>query len=399
MGRRWGKSTLAGAVSIAYANQGAHCGWGSPNYKNSRPLWRWVEQICKPLEKVGVQISQAERVVTFPTGGFLAIYSLDNPDSVRSEAFHLFIVDESAKVADPEALNDALEPTLADYDGIRWDISTPRGKNEFFTEWNLANEDKSNYSHAWHAPSSDNPSPNILKFVAKAKERVEQGRMTQRSFDQELMALFVEGGTFFQNVRACAVLKPSTRAQHPGHNIVVGGDFAQQDDFTWLTARCIECNCVCEIDYFSGLSWTIQLARVAAFCQRWGHEEKNPHTGQTELVPASILPERNSIGSPLIEQMQAAGLTILLGPDGKPGFYTTQQTKQQIVTSLFSSLATASLKILDDSVLTMQLEAFEEHPTTYGTTYSAPSGLHDDGVMSLAITEYAAQHAKLQIWI
>lgn len=387
MGRRWGKSVLGGALAIAVANQGGHCGWGAPNYKQTRPLWRWIERICKPLENAGVQISQAERIVEFPSGGFLGLYSLDNPDSIRSEAFHLFIVDEAAKVSDAEALDDALEPTLADYDGMRYDISSPRGKNHFYTEYNLALSDLSGFSAAWHAPSSANPSPNIRKAVLLAEQRVKEGRLTERSYRQEWLAEFVEGGTFFQNVRECAILQIADPADHIKHRKIIGGDFAQQEDYTWLTALCIDCHCMLDMERFNQISWTIQLERVVNFCKKWGTWDKLD--GKDIWVNAPIMPERNSIGSPLVEQMQTAGLVVLVGHDDKPGFYTNAQTKQLIVKSLFTQLATKELKIINNPILISELESFEEKPTAYGATYSAPAGLHDDGVMSLAIGNYA----------
>ena len=393
MGRRWGKSVLGGALAVAVANQGGHVGWGAPNYKQTRPLWRWINNICSPLEKAGVRILQADRIIEFPSGGFLGIYSLDNPDSIRSEAFHLFVVDEAAKVSDSEALDDALEPTLADYDGIRYDISSPRGKNHFYTEYNLALSDTSGYSMAWHAPSSDNPSPNIKKFVELARQRVIEGRLTERSFKQELLAEFVEGGAFFQNVRECATLQIANPEDHKTHKKIIGGDFAQVEDYTWLTALCVNCHCMLDMDRFNQMSWTIQLARVKAFCHKWGDWET-----KDQWHDAQILPERNSIGSPLIEQMQAAEIIVMPGPDSKPGFQTTAQTKQIIVKSLFTQLATGALKILNNLILISELESFEEKPTVYGATYSAPAGLHDDGVMSLALANYALEHSRIQIW-
>ena len=396
MGRRWGKSVLGGALAVAIANQGGHVGWGAPNYKQTRPLWRWINNICSPLEKAGVRILQADRIIEFPSGGFLGIYSLDNPDSIRSEAFHLFVVDEAAKVSDSEALDDALEPTLADYDGIRYDISSPRGKNHFYTEYNLALSDTSGYSMAWRAPSSDNPSPNIKKFVELARQRVIEGRLTERSFKQELLAEFVEGGTFFQNVRECAILQIANPSDHEKHRKVVGGDFAQTEDYTWLTALCLDCHCMLDMDRFNQMSWTIQLERVKAFCHKWGTWDRV--NNQDIFVDAPILPERNSIGSPLIEQMQMAEIMVLAGPDEKPGFYTTAQTKQLIIKMLFSQLTTQALKIIKHPILISELESFEEKPTTYGASYSAPAGLHDDGVMSLAIANYMMERMTFSNW-
>ncbi|HWP87844.1 MAG TPA: hypothetical protein VNM70_08200, partial [Burkholderiales bacterium] len=79
MGRRWGKSTMGGAISLACANAGAHVAWVVPTYKNGRPLWRWAESATAPLTRSGVRVNRSERLIEFPSGGFLSIYSADNP--------------------------------------------------------------------------------------------------------------------------------------------------------------------------------------------------------------------------------------------------------------------------------------------------------------------------------
>ena len=63
MGRRWGKSTMAGAFCTLAAARGAHVAWVVPAYRNGRPLWRNVEKYLAPLEKSGqARLNKSERV-------------------------------------------------------------------------------------------------------------------------------------------------------------------------------------------------------------------------------------------------------------------------------------------------------------------------------------------------
>jgi len=148
-GRRWGKTTMCGSLALACANEGASVAWVAPTYRNSRPLWRLAERMTSPVAD-SLIIRRAERTIEFPSGGSLSIYSADSPDSIRGEAFDLVIVDEAAMV-DERVWYDVLIPTLADRRGRALLISTPRGRNWFWREYERCKQE----SAAWRAPSTD----------------------------------------------------------------------------------------------------------------------------------------------------------------------------------------------------------------------------------------------------
>ena len=128
-------STMGGVVTLNVLRQHGRAAWIVPNYKNGRALWRYASNVCAPLANVGkMSISKSERVITTDAGGFFGIYSADNIDAVRSEAFNLVVGDEAARISD-DGWNDAVRPTLADADGDEILISTPKGKNWFYYEF------------------------------------------------------------------------------------------------------------------------------------------------------------------------------------------------------------------------------------------------------------------------
>lgn len=185
MGRRWGKSVLGMVLSLACAGAGGHVAWVVPSYKNGRPLWRAAEASAARLKAPHVRLNRAERTIEFSNGGFLAIYSADNPDAIRGEAFNLVVLDEAAKIAE-EAWTDVIQPTLADVDGDAILISTPRGRNWFWREYQRGISDGVE-TKSWTAPSSDNPSPQIQRAAMLARERVPDS-----TYRQEWLAEFVE---------------------------------------------------------------------------------------------------------------------------------------------------------------------------------------------------------------
>jgi hypothetical protein len=194
MGRRWGKTVLGGTLVLNTLRQHGKAAWIVPSYKNGRSLWRYVQSVCAPLAQAKLMdISKSERMITTHLGGMLGIYSADNIDAIRGEWFHLAVLDEAARITE-EARNDAIMPTLADAGGCELDISSPKGMNWFYTEWQRGQDDGATVK-SWRAPTSANPSPQIKRAAELAKERV-----PARTYDQEWDAQFLADGNYFQNV-------------------------------------------------------------------------------------------------------------------------------------------------------------------------------------------------------
>jgi hypothetical protein len=133
MGRRWGKTYMAGVYALTAADLGGAVAWVVPTYKNARAPWRFAEQLTAQVSRK-LRTNRTERTIEFPGGGRLAVYSADNDTALRGEAFDLVIVDEAAMVRE-ETYTDVLLPTLADRDGRMLLISTPKGRNWFWREW------------------------------------------------------------------------------------------------------------------------------------------------------------------------------------------------------------------------------------------------------------------------
>lgn len=365
MGRRWGKSTLGGALVLNVMRQHGKAAWLVPNYKNARPLWRYVSQVCAPHESSKLlDISKAEKIITTYLGGFLGIYSADNIDAIRSEAFNLVVVDESARV-DGESKIDAVEGTLADYDGDELDISTPKGMNHFFVEWTRANTDTSGYSAAWHAPTCANPIPNIQKAYYRAKEL-----LPARTFRQEFDAEFIEDGSFFTNVQQSATATAQDKAQ-ANHEYVIGVDWARASggDYSVFAVLDATSKSVAALVRLNGMPFDAQLMRLRALWSRFAE--------------CPIIAESNAMGAPLIERLQSEGLPVT-------AFTTTAATKHAIMTALQLALEQGELALLNDPVLIGELQAFEVKARAGLPSYGAPEGMHDDCVMSLALAYHGA---------
>lgn len=369
MGRRWGKSVVGQVIAVTTAHGGGRVAWCTPTYRNARPLWRLVKKALAPLAAAGLcTIREGERTVEFANGGFLALYSMDNPDSIRGENFHLVIVDEAAMISE-EAWTDCIQPVLADNDGDCILISTPKGRNWFYREWMHAlrhmREGGLRFA-AFRANSRSNPSPNIQRAFDQARER-----SSERTFLQEWCAQFIEdGGLVFRGVGKVA--RARKKRPYVGR-FAFGLDWGKSKDSTSITVIDIERRRIVDWDCFNQIGWSLQRGRVRAMFDKW----------QPEL----ILAEENSIGGPNIEVLMQEGLPIL-------GFNTNSATKGPLIESHVLSIERRDILIPEDEETQLEYEEFESETNhkTKRTYYGAPIGGHDDRVISGALADWASLH-------
>jgi len=124
------------------------------------------------------------------------------------------------------------------------------------------------------------------------------------------------------------------------------------------------------MDRFNRIDYAVQRGRLGALADRY--------------MPTVIMAESNSMGEPIIEQLQRDGLPVR-------GFNTTNATKAQIIEALGLAFERGDLAILADPVLIGELQAYEMTRLPSGMVrYSAPDGMHDDCVMSLALAWLAS---------
>jgi len=363
MGRRWGKSVLGQIISVLTANAGGRVAWCVPNYKNGNPLWRGVRQAVGELVAQRLcSVNNTERTVEFQNGGGIALYSMDNPDSIRGEAFHIAILDEAAMM--PEGVwTEVIQPTLADNGGDAILISTPKGRNWFWREWQHGRDGMEDYA-SWTAPSSANPNPNIKRAAELARFRV-----PEQSYRQEWLAEFLEdGGNVFRRVRdAVENVDPTPTV---GHDYVIGVDWGKQHDFTVVTVLDTFLNSVVTVDRFNQIDYSVQMGRVQRLVDKYR--------------PVSVIVERNSMGEVLVEQAERRGWPV-------EAFTTTAASKRRAIDDLALAFEQGAIQIPDEAWLIDELEAYDMERLPSGMLrYGAPAGMHDDGVMSLAIAWHGA---------
>jgi len=145
-GRRWRKTTLGVAVAVEQALKGQHILWGSPTFDQARIGW---SELYQSVGDVG-EFRLARMEVGFPTSGRIIFRSLDNPDNARGHTADGIILDEAAMIKE-RAWYEVLRPIISDTDGWVLALSTPKGRNWFWQEWQRALADDD--AMAWAAPT------------------------------------------------------------------------------------------------------------------------------------------------------------------------------------------------------------------------------------------------------
>lgn len=363
-GRRFGKTDLGEILIHKPLLAGYPVGWFAPTYKFLDEAWAEIIRMYAPVIKSS---NKTEKRIELITGGSLEGWTLDKEGAARGRKYKSVVIDEAAKVNRlMDIFNYDIRPTLIDYQGDAFFLSTPRGLNDFFRLWELA-ADSPDWMR-WQMPTQENPYLSL--------EEVEEMRasMPDRVVRQELDAEFLEDGSFFQNVdAACVIEHPDTPEQHKGHRIVAGLDWALSEDFTVLTILCATCGRVVDWWRANRMDFTMQRLFIVDKCDEWH---------------AMVLPERNSIGAPNIEMLINAGTMVERGPDGGAGFNTTSSTKAELIQRLATGIEKGELKAPREYA--DELRAYEVTITTTNPKFSAPEGQHDDRVISLALAWWKA---------
>lgn len=341
----------------------------STSQDQSDIFWRYLRTWLAPLTQNNLaRRNESKRTMEF-RGGMLRVKTGSDADVLRGFDADLLILDECAFL-DPTAWYEVGAPMMADRDGTTVFLSTPKRKNWFYVLYQRAVSDDSGRWAAFHATTLANPHLN--------KEAVAElaGDMTEDAYRQEILAEFLEGqGQVFRNINECATVG----AMEPySGTFCMGVDTAQRTDYTVATVLDMDTRQMVAMDRFNRVSWEVYRDRIKALAAAWQVDR--------------IVFETNSIGGPNFEALAMDGLPIM-------GFETTAQSKPPLIQSLALAFERRELAILDNPVLVGELGAYEYKVNAQGRpSYSAPEGLHDDCVMSLALAWHGIAGTGPLIW-
>lgn len=348
-GRRFGKTTMGIFIAEMTALHGKRCGWFSPTSKIMSEQWDTIEF---ELKSVISKCDRRNQIIHFQTGGLIEFWSLEKPDAGRSRKYHTVVIDEASVV---RGLKDrwemAIRQTLTDYKGRAWILGTPKGQN-YFHQLFLKGQRGDDGWMSWRLGTIDNPTiPDLEAELLEAKKD-----LPEAVYNQEYLGIPADdGGNPFglAEIRACFGEKSEDEP------IWFGWDLAKSHDWTWGV----------------GLDDTGRQAFNERFQRPWG-ETKEAIIEHTDWNPALI--DSTGVGDPIVEELVAEGANF-------EGFKFSQTSKQSLMMGLRSAIQQGRIVYYDES-LKSELESFMyEYTPGGGVRYTAPDGMHDDGVMALAL--------------
>jgi hypothetical protein len=321
--------------------------------------WTWRQQ-KKELELFGAKID---------------FRSADAPERIEGFGYKLVILNEAGIILNDSYLwENAILPMTIDYNPSILIGGTPKGKNLFF-QLAVKAQDRQDPKYAdwkyFHKTSYDNP----LVRGGKATIDALANDMPEAVRDQEIFAKFPDDGNgVFRYVDR--VIGSQASPPVPGRVYCAGLDLGKSIDFTVLTIFDDLHNQV-YFNRINKLDWTYQTKMVIDAVRQYG---------------AKLLVDSTGLGDPIFEMFRNAGLDV-------DGYKFTNESKKRLIESLMLAIEQQQIKLLDESVQTNELKMFEYTYSPSGLiSYNAPTGQHDDCVISLALANWARQSISAGMW-
>ena len=124
--------------------------------------------ISKILEPLTTRTDGQQMRIELQTGGLIEFWTMEDIDAGRGRRYKRAIVDEAAKAKNlAMTWNGSIRPTLSDFIGDAWFLSTPRGYDFFKDLCDQGQNPEYDDWMSWHYPTSANP------YISKAE--IEQG--------------------------------------------------------------------------------------------------------------------------------------------------------------------------------------------------------------------------------
>lgn len=339
-GRRFGKSELAQIEIVKSAIIGEQVAYITPTYKLAKTFFEKLSQAV-PYES-----NKSDLILYFPNNGMIEFFTGERLNNLRGRKFHLVVIDEASFIPDLEQgwLN-SIRPTLTDYKGRALFLSTPRGKNYFYSLYMNGGEDW----QAFKFSTYDNP------YIDPAEIEDAKSQLPVPVFEQEYMANPMENAANpfgIEYIRNCIMPMPSDVP------LYYGIDLAKSYDYTVII----------------GIGRNGNVCFFERFQKDW-QQTKN----EIMKLPkqAKIYIDSSGVGDPITEDLQRHFQAM-------EGYKYTAQSKQQLMELLAHSIQHKAITF-PDGIIVDELSIFEYQFTSSGVRYNAPSGFHDDCVNALAL--------------
>jgi len=349
-GRRWGKSLICKSLAIERALKKQLVAYVTPTFALGKVFFKeLLENIAPELVR---EQNQTDLFIKLVTGGSIRFFTGEAPDNFRGHKFHLVILDECAYIKNLKSVwNEAIQPTLTDYNGDAVFISTPRGQGDFYQIYQRGVNKEKNWE-SFHYTTYENP--HLDKSVIEEAQK----ELPEIVFAQEYLAI------------------PQANASNPFGNHIA------KNVIPMLSRK--RSNAF-GIDLASTFDWSVIIGLVEdenvaimSFHRRW-QSDWNETKIKIKELPRSIpkMMDNTGVGMPIYDELR-------LDVPNLHGFKFNSSSKPQLIKELILAVEQGRIKYTQDVADEMLNFEYQYNPSTNNIKYQAFSG-HDDQVIALAL--------------
>lgn len=337
--------------------------------KEGNNYW-WVAPIYSQAEiafgrmRLGIPrdlytINESKLYITLANGARMWFKGADKADALYGEDVYAAVIDEASRCK--EESWHALRSTLTATRGPIRIIGNVKGRRNWFYVMARKAEAGEPGMHYARITARDAVAAGV---ISQAEVEDAQRQLPEAVYRElyEAEPSDDEGNPFgVDAIRAC--IGPLSD-QPP---VAYGVDLAKSHDWTVITGLDADGQ-VCRFDRWQA-PWEVTIERIRA---------------KVGTVPALV--DSTGVGDPILERLQKRSPNF-------QGFQFTAPSKQSLMEGLAVAIQRQEI-VFPDGVITNELEAFEYQYSRSGVRYSAPDGLFDDCVCSLALAIRLAGHRQ-----
>lgn len=379
--RRARKTTLAlnTLIQACCSNRNQTFGYVAPTYTQAKSIAVVDPMMLRrylPPEVCKKPFNESELRQEFITGSMLEMKGADNVDSIRGIGWKGVVLEEWAMMRYGRQIwEEILEPVLRENKGWAMFIFTPKGKNFAYEYFMRAKQDTTGDWLCSKLPASVSGLIDPVE-LAKAKQS-----MPERLYNQEFECSFLEdASSVFRGVDDCigGTLEPAV----PGQRYILGVDLGRTHDATVLTTIQTSTNKVVDFQRFVGEGWARQKETIVLTAKRYNNA--CIIIDATGFSAGSVIAE-DLLEHPLVKDLKMQNLQVIPFQFGG----AQGRNKRALVEKLIVAIEQRLVTFPNIPELVDELKSFAYDITDLGTVrYSAPNGLFDDCVMSLALAVF-----------
>lgn len=372
--RRTGKTMLISFIVLRELLANERQVWVvAPTYSLAKNIFHYVfGWVTKHFPDI-FDVNRSEMTIkNNVTGSLLELKTAESESSLKGKGLSLLVIEEAADIS-KDIYETYLRPNISEN---RPELGGKKGKlfcignAPFSGHWfHSLYKQEDNEKFSYHLPAavmkdgkviaSNNPDIIDLKELQKI-----YASTPSKIWEKEWLAKILnKEGWVFKNPTSC--ISGQLKDPEMNHHYQIGLDVGRNNDFTVITTVDLINNQVVNFQRFTGMPYSFIVAKVEAVANKYHN--------------ATVICDSTGMGDPVFEQLRDVGLNV------EP-YKFNNTSKKALIENLVMMMEKHEVSFPDIAALIDELSSFSIKQTPSGmVTYEAPTGQHDDCVISLAL--------------